>query len=84
MMGTAHGSYLCLAMSVHTCAKNLATVCSAFTVFREETRTSSTASAGTKYHHDAYSTGFDEPHCRALSHHGILCNGIFVSRRKAV
>ena len=49
------GKYLCLAMSVQTCVKNLATVCSAFTVFTEDTCTSSTASAGTRYHQDACS-----------------------------
>ena len=64
-MATLHGSYLCLAMSVHTCAKNLATVCSAFTVFREETRTSSIASVGTRYHHDAYSMQLVDVHCRS-------------------
>ena len=40
-------------MSRQTCAKNRATVCSAFTVFRADTRTSSRPSAGTTYHQDA-------------------------------
>ena len=52
----AEGHHLCLAMSVQTWAQNLATVCSAFAVFRDDTRTSSRASAGTTYHQDACNT----------------------------
>ena len=52
----AEGHHLCRAMSVQTWARKLATVCSALAVFRDDTRTSSRASAGTIYHQDACNT----------------------------
>ncbi len=47
------GRHLWRAMSAQTCVKNLMKVCRALKVFRDDTRTSSTASACTRYHHDA-------------------------------
>ena len=65
----AEGHHLCRAMSVQTWAQNLATVCSALAVFRDDTRTSSRASAGTTYHQDACSADLHRmlPACKGCS-----------------